>query len=155
MTDKPHAVTYVCSTCGFDLWLPLAALSVSTLGFYNDSRFPGRCILVLNEHYDELADLPDDLTVSFARDTKRAGHAVGVATNASRVNYAVLGNTVPHVHCHIMPRFVEPLDPNPTRPIWESPLPRGTLSDDNVSRISNEILAVLNTPSTDQLGSLS
>lgn len=132
--------SYRCPTCGFDLWIPLATLSVSTLGLYNDSRFPGRCILVLNDHFEELAHLADDLLSSFARDIKRAGRAIEASTDASRMNYAVLGNTVPHVHCHIIPRFKGPDDPNPTRPIWESPLHNESLPEDQVTLISDAIV---------------
>ena len=45
--------------------------------------------------------------------------AVGAAllrlTHAAKMNYQVLGNTVPHLHTHIFSRFVD--DPSPGRPL--------------------------------------
>lgn len=140
------ALAYECPTCHFDLWVPVAHLSVSTLGFYNDSRFPGRCILALDEHYEHFTELPDSLTTAYALDIKRAGAGVARATEAARINYEILGNTVPHLHCHVIPRSKRPRDPNPERPIWESPLPRGRLSEDDVKVITDRIRAFLNSP---------
>lgn len=137
-TDQ-HLSQYKCPRCDFELWVPIASLSVSVLGFYNDARFPGRCILVLNEHYEDPTDIPNSLYTAFALDVKTAGLAVASITEAHRINYAVLGNTVPHVHCHIIPRRGAPDDPSPDRPIWESPLPRGQLPRSEVQRIANGI----------------
>jgi len=43
---------YRCATCGFELHHPIATLSVSALGLYDDARFPGRCILALRPPRD-------------------------------------------------------------------------------------------------------
>jgi diadenosine tetraphosphate (Ap4A) HIT family hydrolase len=117
--DRPLAERPTCPECGFDLWIPLARLEVSTLGLYDDGRFPGRCILMLDEHFDHMDELPDDVLAAFARDQKRVGWALRTTTGCERINYAVLGNTLPHVHCHIIPRYAD--DPVPTRPPWEHP----------------------------------
>jgi diadenosine tetraphosphate (Ap4A) HIT family hydrolase len=108
-----------CDTCGFDLWKPLARLSVSTLGFYDDARFPGRCILTLNAHFDHLIDVPLEISSAFMADMQSAGRAIDDVVAPERINFAVLGNTVAHVHCHIIPRLAS--DPTPTRPPWEHP----------------------------------
>jgi diadenosine tetraphosphate (Ap4A) HIT family hydrolase len=34
-----------------------------------------------------------------------------------KMNYELLGNVVPHLHWHLLPRYAE--DPNPKGPIWE------------------------------------
>lgn len=51
----------MCKVCGFELWLPTHQYPNSTLGLYNDARFPGRSILKLNEHYTEFESLPQKL----------------------------------------------------------------------------------------------
>ena len=122
---------YACPTCGFSLWTPLAELGVSTLGLYDDVRFPGRCLLVLREHHDDLALVPAGLLRAYLDDVQRAGRAVREATGADRVNYAVLGNAQPHVHFHLVPR-IKAGDPAPEKAPWETPLPRGPL--DSVRR---------------------
>jgi diadenosine tetraphosphate (Ap4A) HIT family hydrolase len=136
-------VSYQCSVCGFDLWLPLIKLDVSTLGLYNDARFPGRCILALHDHYDDLSDVEPSLLQRFTNDVRRAGGAIKAASDADRMNYAVLGNVEPHVHFHLIPRLFE-IDPVPRRPPWEHPAPVSPLSPAEVRRISEAIVDRLN-----------
>lgn len=139
--EAGHA-SYVCRSCGFDLWLPLVTLDVSTLGFYNDARFPGRCILALHEHYEDLSDVEGELLTRFVRDVRRAGAAIKTATRADHMNYAVLGNTMPHVHFHLIPRFLA-TDPVPLRPPWEHPLPVTPLKPEEATRVSRAIVDIL------------
>lgn len=120
-------MTYVCLTCGFDLWLPICDLRVSTLAFYNDARFPGRCILALKEHYDHLHEVPDQIAMEYMLDVRDAGKAIQEVTELERLNYAVLGNVVPHVHTHIIPRGAVG-DVNPGRPPWEDAAPHTKIS---------------------------
>lgn len=49
-------------------------------------------------------------------------------TEATRVNYAVLGNAEPHLHAHLIPRFPA-LEPVPHRPPWEDPRERRSLGE--------------------------
>jgi diadenosine tetraphosphate (Ap4A) HIT family hydrolase len=115
-----------CEVCGFDLWLPLASLGVSELGLYSDSRFPGRSLLKLNGHWDSLEDLPDDVALEFLSDTRRSMAAIRRATGAERVNFAVLGNAVAHVHGHLIPRFPA-TESKPQSSPWDDPRPRTKL----------------------------
>lgn len=114
MTDK-----LTCATCGFDLWIPVAELAVSSVGFYDDGRFAGRCIVMLREHYDHLDELPADAAAAFTEDQRIVGHYLRQWPGVERINYAILGNTLPHVHAHVIPRYEG--DPIPTRPPWEHP----------------------------------
>lgn len=119
--------------CGFELWVPIADLSVSTVGLYDDDRFPGRCIVAFREHHVALEDLKDDQASAFMADIRIVGRAIKEATDATRINYAVLGNTEPHLHCHVIPRQVD--DPVPTRPPWEHPAKKAPLPTSRVDEI--------------------
>ena len=47
------------------------------------------------------------------------GRAVRTRFNPIKLNYLTLGNTVPHLHTHVVPRY--PNDPAPGGPIaWEA-----------------------------------
>lgn len=116
-----------CKSCGFDLWKPIGNLEFSELGFYSDSRFPGRGILRLKEHRESLEELSDELALGFLQDTRKAMAAIRRATGATRVNFAVLGNTVAHVHGHLIPRFPENEELPGSSP-WDDPRPRIKLS---------------------------
>ena len=131
-----------CSQCGFELWRPIAELEVSDLGLYSDERFPGRCILRLREHWESFEELPEDLVLSFHRDLRRASEAIRTVTGAHRVNFAVLGNTVPHVHGHLIPRIPEN-EPKPGSSPWDDPRPRVTLLGSEAKRIVRELHVIL------------
>jgi len=117
---------YTCEKCGFNLWLYVGGhkekngLAVSHLGLYNDGRFPGRCLLALQEHEEEFANMNLDMMQAFMQDVQVAGRAIQKAVGAVRMNYAILGNAVPHVHCHIIPRFGEDEDPGYKTTPWST-----------------------------------
>lgn len=111
-----------CTHCGFELWVPVAALSVTTVGLYDDARFPSRCIVELNEHHEDFAELDAVLAHAFLDDVQRVARAVRAVTGAPRLNFAVLGNVEPHIHAHVVPRGLAG-DPVPTRPPWLHPEP--------------------------------
>lgn len=100
--DEP--LGYRCEVCSFELWHPLARLSCSSLGLYDDSRFPGRCILALDRHAEDITTIDSAVAHKFMNDVREAGRAILDATGAQRLNVAVLGNVEPHLHAHLIPR---------------------------------------------------
>ncbi len=127
-TTRVRSVTRpneTCRTCGFELRRPFAELPSSWLAIYSDARFPGRCILLLKQHYEHFDAVPGRIAEQFTRDMQAAGGAIMRATGALRMNYALLGNSEPHLHCHLIPRQIG--DPVVREPPWlhperESPL---------------------------------
>ncbi len=108
-------------------------MRVSTAGLYDDARFPGRCLLVLDEHHDDLLDVPSELMSAYLADLRDLRDAIRNVTGAQRVNYAALGNAEPHVHWHVVPRRPD-TEPQPGRSPWQDPrpqtrLPRGERED--------------------------
>lgn len=94
----------------------VADLAVSTLWLEKDQRFRGYCILILNRHAVELTDLGENEAAAFQADLVRAGRAIQAALRPDKMNYCLLGNTVPHLHWHITPRYVG--DPRWNQPHW-------------------------------------
>jgi diadenosine tetraphosphate (Ap4A) HIT family hydrolase len=139
--SRPSNVSYKCEKCSFELWLPIAQLSVSVLGLYDDARFPGRCILILAEHHENLATLAPDIAESFLNDARRVGRAISAVVAPARINYALLGNKAPHPHWHLIPR--QPEEPKPTRTPWEDPRPLLALAKSRAEHLRYEIAAVL------------
>lgn len=126
---RPHSLPVTCSSCGFELWVPMFSMKVSTAGLYDDARFPGRLILSLNEHFEHLEDVPEDLASLFMRDIQLLSRGMRTALMVDRVNVAVLGNQEPHVHAHLIPRRSS-ADPLPKTSPWDDPRPRSPLSAD-------------------------
>lgn len=121
MSKGASEAEYTCEVCSFSLWLPIARLGVSTLGLYDDARFPGRCLLVLHSHVEHFAELDPTEAAELAKDLRNAGRAIAAVTKPIRVNYALLGNKAPHVHFHLIPR--PPSDPVPHATPWHHPDP--------------------------------
>jgi diadenosine tetraphosphate (Ap4A) HIT family hydrolase len=133
-----QSVSYLCPKCSFELWLPIANLRVSTLGLNSDARFPGRCLLVLNEHREDFDEMDSVLASAFVDDARLAAHAIKSATKAPRVNYAIFGNRVPHIHFHLIPRAM-PSDPIPNQSPWEHPERQKKLDEKESKRLVAQI----------------
>jgi diadenosine tetraphosphate (Ap4A) HIT family hydrolase len=94
----------------------VAELRVSTLTLQRDQAPRGYCLLVLRRHAVELYDLAPREAEGFALDVRAAARAVSQVFACDKMNYLLLGNTVPHLHYHLWPRYRS--DPN-----WGGPLP--------------------------------
>ncbi len=122
----------------------IAALSVSTLFLFRDQRFKGYCILRFDPwDATNLEALDDDEYRAFMTDLRVAAQAIRAALKPDHMNYELLGNSNPHLHWHLIPRYRD--DPRWGRPIWED-WPRGeftlhrqALSDEANQRIIQRI----------------
>jgi diadenosine tetraphosphate (Ap4A) HIT family hydrolase len=82
----------------------------------------GTCYLITREHYVELFDLDDDALLGFIKEVQVAARVLKEVTGAFKINYEVHGNTVPHLHLHLFPRYVDdpfagvPIDKNLVEP---------------------------------------
>ena len=108
-----------CSDCGFELGEYLGGLTVSDVFFVSDHRFPGRCVVTLRRHATELFELDSATRHAFADDMSTAAHAIASALRVTKMNYEILGNADPHLHCHLIPRRAD--EPNPKAPAWLHP----------------------------------
>lgn len=136
---------YTCDVCGFEVWIPLLDLDVSEVGLYSDARFPGRCVVVLTQHETEIENLPTSLAISFTQDVLTVGRAIKKAVGADKINYAVLGNTAPHLHAHVIPR-VWSMDPIPEKSPWQHPLPSSKLDPESERSVIERIKENLGEP---------
>lgn len=86
----------------------------------SNQYYKGYCEVWLKPHKVELFELSDVELFSFFSAIKIISSCINSAFRPMKLNYEILGNTVQHMHCHIIPRY--PDDPNPKRPIWENDL---------------------------------
>ena len=96
-----------CRYCskGTDIMEFVADLEVSTLYITKDQTYKGRCILGLNDHKTELFQLDPEELQAFSRDMARAAKALFQDFKPGKINYAAFGDTYPHVHFHLVPKF--------------------------------------------------
>ena len=141
---RPPAHPVPCHSCGFELYHPVAESATTGLGLYDDARFPGRCILMLQAHYTSLEQVPPAVMQAFGQDIQRAMWAIRVATGAARVNVAILGNRDPHVHAHLIPRWPN-REAKPDCSPWDDPRPKAALPPEAIERLVRALGAVLRT----------
>lgn len=75
----------------------------------------GACHLVAKKHVIELYELDDVELLGLMKDVSRCARAVKTVTNSVKINYEIHGNTAPHLHVHLYPRYLD--DPFPGRAI--------------------------------------
>jgi diadenosine tetraphosphate (Ap4A) HIT family hydrolase len=83
------------------------------------TRLPGYCVVIWRlGHVAEPTDLADEQASGYWREVLAVGRAVREHFDPVKMNYLTLGNTVPHLHTHVVPRYRD--DPAPGGPIkWE------------------------------------
>jgi diadenosine tetraphosphate (Ap4A) HIT family hydrolase len=79
---------------------------------------PGYCLLLPDPVVASLNDLDADARATYLLDMARIGDAVLQASGALRINYEILGNSEPELHCHIFPRYASEPDDKRKMPVW-------------------------------------
>ena len=65
----------------------------------------GRCALALKNHRKELCECGPEELAAFARDLARASGAVKELWGCDKINLGSFGDTNPHLHFHIVPKY--------------------------------------------------
>ena len=94
----------------------IADLGSSRAYFNEDQFFPGWIFVVLKRHAVELYDLDAAERSALIEEVNRAAQALARVYQPVKMNYELLGNQVPHIHWHLVPRL--PTDPDLRAPIW-------------------------------------
>lgn len=82
--------------------------------------YPGFLRVILKAHIKEMTDMPGPDQASFMRVVLAAEMALRTVLAPDKINLASLGNVVPHLHWHVIPRFAE--DPHFPNPVWGAKL---------------------------------
>lgn len=111
-----------CELChspgGEVLWRDRRCRVVRVAGAEGDA-FPGFCRVVWAAHCAELSDLAADEAAHLLRIVTAVERAVRAAVQPDKLNLASLGNVVPHLHWHVIPRWRD--DSHFPAPIWAPP----------------------------------
>jgi diadenosine tetraphosphate (Ap4A) HIT family hydrolase len=82
----------------------------------DDANYPGFARVIWNEHVREMSDLPDADRLLVNDAVWKVEQAVREVMQPLKVNVASLGNVVPHLHWHIIPRYAD--DAHFPAPVW-------------------------------------
>lgn len=134
-----------------DYWDLVATLTVSSLYLAKNQTYRGQCQLIFDpRHVARIDQLSRQEWLSFSADLLTAQQAVMRTVRPDHVNIESLGNIVPHLHWHIIPRYVG--DPSWGAPIWRMPLasmPDTRLPDDEHNGLVAALRKALVGPVTD------
>ena len=83
-----------------------------------DADYPGFCRVILNAHETEMTDLSEDDATRFMRVVFGVERSLRDVLAPEKINLASLGNMVPHLHWHVIPRFAD--DPHFPNAVWSS-----------------------------------
>lgn len=101
--------------------LCITRLRVSYVLLHKHQAYPGWCSLFVDEHAEHLDAMPRERQRALWEDVMDVADAIRAAFAPRRLNYENLGNVVPHVHWHIIPRYAHPADPDPGSTVWTRP----------------------------------
>ena len=124
-----------------DLMIEIAPLGVSTLYLFKEQTYRGRCVVAYRQHINELFELPDAELALFTKDVARAAKAMKAAFNPAKINYGAYSDKLPHLHVHLVPKYVD-------GPSWGTtftmmPEPKQLLTDDAYAGLIAQIKAAL------------
>ena len=133
-----------CAACDKS-WPPsearIVGFPLSDAYLHSDQSVLGWTLLVLRRHATELFDLTEAERAGLIEEVSALARAVATAFDARKVNYALLGNELPHIHWHIIPRRAD--DPNPRVPPWSVARPPVTLAaperDAHIARLRDAL----------------
>ena len=94
----------------------IAELGLTVAYLHNDQFFTGWTVLVLKRHATELFDLTREERSQLIEEVTEVSRTLAVVFDAVKINYELLGNQLPHIHWHLIPRLAD--DPAPKEPVW-------------------------------------
>ncbi|MDT3706952.1 MAG: HIT family protein [Thiobacillus sp.] len=105
-----------CPLCRSDAGTVLWRDALCRIVLANEPDYPGFLRVILNTHVSEMTDLPAADRQTLMRVVFATEAALREVMAPGKINLASLGNVVPHLHWHVIPRFVD--DPHFPNPVW-------------------------------------
>lgn len=102
-----------------------------------DADYPGYCRVVWNSHAREMTDLRPEQREHLMNVVYATEESLRALLHPHKVNLAALGNQVPHLHWHVVPRF--PDDPHYPDPIWGTRRRRGVARAFDVGEMNQRL----------------
>jgi diadenosine tetraphosphate (Ap4A) HIT family hydrolase len=107
-----------------------------------DAAMRGYCCVVMKRHAVELDELSEAEAAALMSDVRRVAGVLREITNCVKLNYEIHGNTIPHLHVHLYPRYRgDPFEGGPIdiRLVKASPY-KGTEHSDFCQRLRTRLV---------------
>ena len=111
-----NASCAMCRRWDDDAELRIVEFEHSCAVLNRDQFFPGYTLLFTRRHATELFHLDRTVRAALMEEVSSVAAALSAVFQPDTINYELLGNMVPHIHWHLVPRFAH--DPLWPRPIW-------------------------------------
>ncbi|MCU1426745.1 MAG: diadenosine tetraphosphate hydrolase [Actinomycetia bacterium] len=95
----------------------VARLETGFVRLHEVQYFRGYTVFAAKTCVAELHELERGERDLYLAEMSEVAHALSRAFRPRKLNYELLGNSVPHLHWHLVPRY--DTDPHPRGPIWE------------------------------------
>lgn len=93
-----------------DLMIEICDLSVSTVFLFKEQTHKGRCVVAHKDHSIELHQLTGQDLLAFMEDVNAVARAIDKAFSPVKINYGAYSDKLPHLHIHLVPKYVEDVD---------------------------------------------
>ena len=117
------------------LMLPICELRTSKAYLFRDQKYIGKCIVVFNEHKTELFQLTPKQQCNFIQDVADVANAINKAFSPNKINYAIYGDVVSHLHVHVTPKYIN--GPEWGMPFRDDPEPHLYSDDEYCKTVLN------------------
>ena len=97
----------------------VAELTGSYVILGDQQFYRGYCVLFAKVHATELYLMPADAARQLADEMRLTAEAIAAVVKPWKMNYECLGNSEPHVHWHLLPRYET--DEMRHGPVWLRP----------------------------------
>jgi diadenosine tetraphosphate (Ap4A) HIT family hydrolase len=84
----------------------------------DDAAYPGFCRVIWNAHVKEMSDLVPADRLALNDAVWEVEMAIRSVMMPEKINVASLGNMTPHLHWHVIPRYVD--DAHFPNPVWNA-----------------------------------
>lgn len=98
--------------------LNICDLTYSIARLNRDQYFRGYTFVVFKRHETELHRLNDSEREGFLEEMVRISGALDQVFKPDKMNYEILGNKMPHLHWHLIPRYKS--EPFWGEPVWSN-----------------------------------
>ncbi len=122
-----------CELCAEMGGLPLWQDDFCRVVLVDDAHYPGYCRVILNRHVQEMSDLDVAGRERLMRVVVAVEAALREVARPDKINLASLGNRVPHLHWHVIPRYRQ--DRNFPNAIWGEALRDGAAPEVDMERL--------------------
>jgi diadenosine tetraphosphate (Ap4A) HIT family hydrolase len=110
----------------------------------DDADYPAFCRVIWTAHVKEMTDLAEPDRMHLLRVVMTVESVLRESLRPTKINLASLGNQVPHLHWHVIPRFAD--DAHFPDPVWVARKREGRARAIDPARLGARLSEILQAP---------